>query len=128
MICLRLLLGAFFLFILLRAVCVLFGGIATWYSWVKFLGGFSPLWCVLPLLVPCPSSLVVVLFYTVDFLFDLVWVLDVVLSLSFLHRVFDYFYRVSTHTHRKKNYNSSILMQPTYTYSVYLYNLQDSIK
>jgi len=42
-------------------------------SWI-----FSPLWCVLPLLVPCPSSLAVVPFYTVDFFFDLVWVLDVV--------------------------------------------------
>ena len=35
--------GYYFLFILLRAVCVLFGGIAVWYSWVKFLGSFSPL-------------------------------------------------------------------------------------
>jgi len=33
--------GCFFLLILLRAVYVLFGGIAIWYSWVKFLGGFS---------------------------------------------------------------------------------------
>ena len=29
--------------LLLRAVCVLFGGVAIWYSWVKFLGGFFPL-------------------------------------------------------------------------------------
>jgi len=40
MLCLRLLLGAFFLFILLSVVCVLFGGIAIWYSWVKFLEVF----------------------------------------------------------------------------------------
>jgi len=29
--------GCFCLLFLIRAVCVLFGGVAIWYSWVKFL-------------------------------------------------------------------------------------------
>jgi len=58
--------GCFCLLFLLRAVCVLFGGIATWYSWVKFLGGISPLLCVLLFL--CPVLHHFFFFYTVDLL------------------------------------------------------------
>ena len=32
--------GCFCLLFLIRTVCVLFGGVAICYSWVKFLGGF----------------------------------------------------------------------------------------
>jgi len=41
--------GCFCLLFLIREVFVLFGGVAIWYtrSWVKFLGRFLPLWCLL---------------------------------------------------------------------------------
>ena len=55
--------GCFCLLILLRVVFVLFGGIAIWYSWVKFLGGFFAVVACVAVLVPCPSSLAVVVFF-----------------------------------------------------------------
>ena len=115
-----LLLGAFFLFILLRAVCVLFGSIAIWYSWVKFPGGFSAVLlqhngyisstCVLPFSMTkciihhssywktyvCVAVLCALSFVTCgsSFLhcgFDLISSgFGCCLSLSFFHCVFDY--------------------------------------
>ena len=100
--------GCFCLLSLLRADCVLFGGIAIWYSWVEFLGCFSPLcynimgmflvpvcclflWLNVSFLILVIERLTCVLlflypvlhhlrqfFLHCGFAFDLAWVLDVV--------------------------------------------------